>query len=187
MTDFTLHTKDNSDGERRDTLETVEKNYGFVPNLLAGLAESPSTARAYMAIGKELSQSSFSPTERHVAWFAVNYYNNCHYCMPAHTAIAKMEKVDDAVIETARNGGGYSDARLQALHDFLTDLVDQHGQLSDERVQRFIGAGFTKQNVLEAVLVVAHKTISNYANHLMATPVDANFQSFAWTKDDKAA
>ena len=92
MVDFTIHTVDGSDGEREETLQTVQKNYGFVPNLLGGLSEAPAAARAYMSLGAEVSATSFTPTERHVAWFAVNYYNNCHYCMPAHTAIAKSEK-----------------------------------------------------------------------------------------------
>ncbi|MEL7486961.1 MAG: carboxymuconolactone decarboxylase family protein [Pseudomonadota bacterium] len=186
MVDFTIHAKSDADGERKETLEAVEKKYGFVPNLLGGLAEAPSAARAYIALGEEVGKSSFTPTERHVAWFAVNYYNNCHYCMPAHTAIAKSEKIADDVIEAARHGGGYADVRLQALHDFLTALVDQHGAVSDETVQKFIDAGFTRQNVLEAVVVVAHKTISNFANHLMNTPVDAAFAGFAWEKDKAA-
>ena len=186
MTTFTIHDKSNADGERKETLEAVEKKYGFVPNLLGGLAEAPTAARAYMALGDVVGQTSFTPTERHVAWFAVNYYNNCHYCMPAHTAIAKSEKVDDAVIEAARNGGGYADPKLQALHDFVTALVDQRGDLEDATVQKFIDAGYSKQHVLEAVVVVAHKTISNYANHLMQTPVDAPFANFAWKKDEAA-
>ena len=107
--------------------------------------------------------------------------------MPAHTAIAKSEKIDDTVIEAARNGGGYADAKLQALHDFMTALVDQRGHLDDATVQRFLDAGYTKQHVIDGVLVAAHKTLSNYANHLMQTPVDENFKAFAWEKSDQAA
>jgi len=36
------------------------------------------------------------------------------------------------------------------------------------------------KNVLELVLVIAHKTISDFANHLVETPVDAPFTAFAW-------
>ncbi len=183
MTKFTTHTKENSEGDRRETLEAAEKNYGFIPNLIAGLAEAPETARAYMALSKHVSKSSFTPTERHVAWFAVNYYNNCHYCMPAHTAIANMEKIDQDIIETARQGGGYADKKLQALHDFVIALVDQHGDVDEATVSTFLSAGYTKQNVLEAVMLIAHKTISNFGNHLMDTPVDDNFSAFAWEKN----
>ena len=45
----------------------------------------------------------------------------------------------------------------------------------------FLGAGFTKRNVLEVVLVVATKTISNYVNHIAHTPNDAFMADTAWT------
>ncbi len=186
MTEFTIHSKDGAEGERRETLEMIERSYGFVPNLLGGLAEAPAAARAYLALGGEVAKTSFTPSERHVAWFAVNFYNNCHYCMPAHTAIAKNEKVPDDVIEAARNGGGYADAKLQALHDFVNALVEKRGEADEADLQAFFAAGFNKQHVLEAVLVVAHKTLSNYANHLMRTPVDGAFSAFAWEKPKAA-
>ncbi|MEL6789489.1 MAG: carboxymuconolactone decarboxylase family protein [Pseudomonadota bacterium] len=183
MADFTLHDKTTDNDERRATLATVEENYGFIPNLFAGLAEAPATVRGYMALSKEVGQSSFSPTERHVAWFAVNYFHNCHYCMPAHTAMAKMEKIDDAVIEAARSGGGYNNKHLQILHDFVTEMTAHRGNIDEKRIDQFLDAGFTRQHVLEIVLIIAHKTISNYANHLLQTPVDDRFAAFAWQKD----
>ena len=69
MTEFMIHTKETTDGARRKTLDAVEKTYGFVPNLLAGLVESPAAARAYLDLGKAVGDTSFTPTERHVAWF----------------------------------------------------------------------------------------------------------------------
>ncbi|MEL7490287.1 MAG: carboxymuconolactone decarboxylase family protein [Pseudomonadota bacterium] len=186
MASFELHTVENTNGERRNTLEAVQKNYGFVPNLLAGLAEAPATARAYMALGGEVTKTSFTPTERHVAWFAVNFYHDCHYCMPAHTAIAKSENIADDVVEAARRGGGYADPKLQALHEFATQLVEDRGAVDVSAVEEFLTAGYAKQHVLELVLVIAHKTISNYANHLMKTPVDAPFAEFAWEKAEAA-
>lgn len=186
MATFKIHSPADAEGERKETLETVKKQYSFVPNLLGGLAEAPSAARAYMAIGGEVMKSSFTPTERHVAWFAVNFYNDCHYCMPAHTAIAKSEGIADDVIDAARSGKPYADSRLQALREFVIKLVDQRGVVADADVDAFLEAGFTRQHALEAVLVIAHKTLSNYANHLMNTPVDAAFSAFAWNRDEAA-
>lgn len=186
MAQFDIHAPDRAEGERKETLETVKANYGFVPNLLGGLAEAPAAARAYLALGGEVMKTSFSPTERHVAWFAVNFYNDCHYCMPAHTAIAKREGIAEDVIETARAGAPYADPRLEALRVFVTKLVDQRGMVSDADVEAFLGAGFTRQHAIEAVLIVTHKTLSNYANHLMKTPVDDAFAPFAWDKSEAA-
>ncbi|MEM9074092.1 MAG: hypothetical protein AAGE52_36710, partial [Myxococcota bacterium] len=47
-------------------------------------------------------------------------------------------------------------------------------------LEAFQAAGYTEQNLLEVVLGLAQKTISNYVNHLTDTPVDAPFQKFQW-------
>ncbi len=182
MVDFKYHTLEESDGERKEVLMEVKKRYGFVNNLSAGLAEAPAAMRAYFAVGDEAMKTSFSAPERHVAWFAVNYYNNCHYCMPAHTYAAKAEKIPEDVIETARQGGGYADEKLQALHDFTTLMVDQRGNVDDAAVEAFLAAGYTKQNVFEVILIIAHKTLTNYSNHVLNTPVDEPLVRYAWER-----
>jgi hypothetical protein len=46
----------------------------------------------------------------------------------------------------------------------------------------FLDAGYTQQQILEVILGLAHKVISNYTNHVAKTPVDAVFKKFAWKK-----
>ncbi|MEM9122090.1 MAG: carboxymuconolactone decarboxylase family protein [Pseudomonadota bacterium] len=180
MADFTIHTKDTVPEDGKETIDAIAKTYGFVPNLLGGLAEAPPVAKAYMEITLNVMAASLSPAERHVAWFAINAFHECHYCMAAHSAIATGEKIPADVIEAARAGGGYADAKLQAMHDFAVKMVETRGWVDEAGVQAFLDAGFTKRNVLEVVLIAAHKTLSNYSNHLMNTPVDDAFAPFAW-------
>jgi len=181
MTDFTIHTKDAVEGDQRAVREKTEKRYGFVPNLLGGLAENPATVDAYLALGDAVGNSGFTPTERHVAWFAANYYHDCHYCMPAHTAIAHAEKIADDVIEAARTGAAYADPKLQALRVFTVAMLEKRGAVSEADLAAFLAAGFENRHVIGVITVIAHKTISNYANHVMRTPVDEPFRKFDWT------
>ena len=37
--------------------------------------------------------------------------------------------------------------------------------------RRFLDAGYTQQQILEVILGMAHKVISNYMNHVAKTPV----------------
>ena len=60
-------------------------------------------------------------------------------------------------------------------------MVRERGWVSDAEVTRFLDAGWTRANVLEVVLGVGLKTISNYVNHIAGTPVDAAFQAAAFT------
>ena len=133
-------------------------------------------------LGGLLMRSSFTPTERHVVWFTINAYHDCHYCMAAHTVLAKGEGVPEDVIETARAVGSYEDPKLEALRLFTLSLVENRGWAAPEELEAFLAAGFTKQNVLEIIVVIAHKTLSNYTNHIVETPVDDAFKRFTWTK-----
>ena len=67
------------------------------------------------------------------------------------------------------------------------EVVRQRGVVSDAELQAFFDAGFTKRQVLEVVLGVAQKVMSNYTNHLAETPVDTVMQGFAWKKGGKSA
>ena len=187
MTDFTIYTEADHPEHAAEIIAQVKAKYGFVPALMGAMAEAPAAAEGYLALGDAIAKTAFSPTERHVVWFTVNAYHECHYCMAAHTAIAKNDRVADDVIEAARNGDDYSDPKLQALKVFTTKMLDNRGWVAPADVDAFIAAGFTRQSVLDVVLVIAHKTLSNYTNHLVQTPVDAPFKPFAWQPQRQAA
>ena len=90
--------------------------------------------------------------------------------------------MDDAITEALRNETALPNARLEALRDFTLSVVRGRGEVDESEVQAFIDAGFTQRQILEVVLGVAQKVMSNYTNHLTRTPVDAPFQPFAWNK-----
>ena len=182
MTTFTIHTPESAPAESKEQLESAQQRFGLIPNLYGMLAEAPIAVDAYDFLGSSLMKSSFTPTERHVVWFTINAYHDCRYCMAAHTFLAKGEKVAADVIETARAVRSYEDPKLEALRVFTLNLVENRGWTSPEDLETFLAAGFTKQNVLEIVVIIAHKVISNYTNHLAETPVDAVFKAFTWER-----
>lgn len=183
MTDFTIHTIDSAPEASKEMLEGSKKAFGFVPNLHAGLAEAPAALKAYKQLSETVGETGFTPEERNVAWLEINRYHECHYCMAAHTGIAKSEGVSDDVIEAARTGAPYPSDKLNALRAFTKTALDTRGWADDQAVDAFLGAGFEKRHVFDLIAILAHKTISNYANHLLDTPVDSVFERFAWSKD----
>lgn len=186
-TTFSLHNIESAPAESKDQLKSIQQRYGRIANLFGVLAEAPIAVEAYDTLGNLLMKSSFTPTERHVAWFTINAYHDCHYCMAAHTFLAKGEKVSEEVIETARAVDSYDDPKLEALRVFTLNLVENRGWTSVEDLEAFITAGFTKQNIFEIIVVIAHKVLSNYTNHIVNTPVDDDFKQFTWQKPEMAA
>jgi len=84
------------------------------------------------------------------------------------------------VLKALRSGNTLPNTKLEALRSFVVDVVRSRGRVSDHRIEEFLKAGYSRQNVLEVVFGVAMKTLSNYANHIAKTPVDTQFLSQAW-------
>lgn len=181
MTTFTIHTAANAPAPSKDMLAAAQTKYGFVPNMFGELAEAPAALGSYIALGAALEKSSLTPTEQQVVLISTSVENGCEYCVAAHTLVAKnMLKVDAAIITALRSKSTIADKKLQTLAEFTRAIVAQRGAVTDKQLQGFLAAGYGKQQVLEVIVGVAMKTLSNYANNLMHTPLDAAFQTEAW-------
>jgi alkylhydroperoxidase family enzyme len=184
---FELHTQETAPAESQPLLEKSVKNFGMIPNLHAVMAEAPALLEAYQASHEIFQKSSFDADELTVVWQTVNVEHECHYCVPAHTAIANSMKVDGAITEALRNRTPLPNAKLQVLHLTTLALVRNRGTLSETERADFFAAGYESQQLLEIVLGISQKIMSNYVNHLAETPVDAPFVKFAWENDDNDA
>ncbi|MFG6511161.1 MULTISPECIES: carboxymuconolactone decarboxylase family protein [unclassified Sulfitobacter] len=181
MTDFTLHDENTAPEGSKELLAKSKAAHGMIPGLHAVMAEAPGLLEAYQQVHELFVNSSFDKDELTVVWQTINVENACHYCVPAHTGIAKSMGVDDAITNALRDNTALPNARLESLRDFTLALVRERGNLDDATVQTFLDAGFTKRNILEVILGYSQKIMSNYTNHIADTPVDKPFQKFAWT------
>ena len=166
-------------------LEKAEKTFGFVPNLQRAMCESPALLKGYLTLFDVFGKSGFTPTEQQAVYLTVNYEHECHYCMAGHSMLASYASVPADVIESLREGQPMTDAKLEALRKFTSAMVVKRGWLDDAEVEEFISAGYDKQAMLDIVLGVALKVMSNYTNYLAVTPLDAPIQSLAWMRPDK--
>lgn len=180
MTEFTLYDETTAPEGSRAILAESKAAFGMIPGLHAVMAEAPGLLEAYKRVGDLFMASSFDKDELTVVWQTVNVDNACHYCVPAHTGIAKSMGVDDAITNALRDKTPLPNARLEALRDFTLKLVRDRGNVDDASVQAFLDAGFTKRNILEVILGYSQKVMSNYTNHLARTPVDKAFEKFEW-------
>jgi alkylhydroperoxidase family enzyme len=63
--------------------------------------------------------------------------------------------------------------------------VATNGWVTDEDLKQFVEAGYTKAQLLEVLVGVTQKTLSNYTNHIAHTPLDAAFAASAWVPSEK--
>lgn len=120
------------------------------------------------------------PVERQLVILTVSRFNECGYFMAAHTVIASMHDVPQDVVDAIRDDRPIADERLEALRRFSALTPEKRGWVTDTDIMAFTSAGFDHAQVMEVVLAISLKTISNYVNHIAKTPLDAAFSSQAW-------
>jgi len=182
MPAFRIHAPAPAPDKSRTILEQARLALGFVPNLYGMMAESPTLLKAYTRLTAIFDQSTLLPVERQVVLLSVSFENGCDYCMAAHTAIAALQDVPPPVVAAVREGRAIPDRKLQALNSFTRKVVERRGWIGDEDLRELLDAGYSRENVLEVILGVGLKTMSNYANHLAKTPLDEVFAAHAWTR-----
>ncbi|MGB8714670.1 MAG: carboxymuconolactone decarboxylase family protein [Onishia taeanensis] len=182
MSTFTLHDQTTAPEQSQPLLQNSVNAFGMIPNLHAVMAEAPGLLEGYQQLHQLFIDSSFDADELTVVWQTINVEHECHYCVPAHTGIAKSMQVDDAITEALRNETPLPSDKLEALRTFTLAMVRNRGNVDTSAVNDFLAAGYTQRQVLEVVLGLAQKVMSNYTNHLAETPIDEPFKAFEWHK-----
>lgn len=180
MLEFPYHTLESAPDDAREPLDGALGTYGMVPNLYAKMAESPALLRGYLDLAAHFSRCGLGPVEQQVVLLTVSRVNGCGYCVGAHSVLADMGGVPADVTDAIRNDLPIADARLEALRQFAARLAKSRGWVSDAAIANFVDAGFSRADVLNVVLGVGLKTLSNYTNHLVDTQLDAAFANRAW-------
>lgn len=179
---YTIHDQNTAPVAAQELLRTAGTHYGFVPNAIGAMAESPETLNAYLTLDALVGQTRFSDVERHVALLAVTRELECPYCVAAHSAFAKMAAVPASTVRRLRDGAPLDDPRLAAVQKFATALVRQQGHVSDQMVAAFLANGYSRRQVLELILLVANKLIAVYCNRIMGTDLDEALAAERWNK-----
>ena len=184
MSHYPFHTPDSAPEAARQTLAESARKLGFVPNLYAGLANAPAALEGYLAVSACFDKCSLTPAERQVVLLVTSVANGCEFCVAAHSMIAKaMVGVPADVVAALREQREPDEARLAALAAFTRAVVEERGWVADHPAFiRFLSAGYTPAQALEVVLGVTQKTLSNYANHLLGTPLNPAFEPERWTR-----
>lgn len=182
MANFPSHDLTTAPEGSKPLLEKSQAAFGRLPGLHKVMSESPQHLEGYQVLHHLFMQTDFDNDEKTVVWQTINVVNECHYCVPAHTGIAKMMKVSDEITNALRDETPLPTAKLEALRTFTLQMMNQRGNVTDEQMQAFFDAGYSHRAVLDVVLGLAQKTMSNYVNHMAQTPVDEVMRGFLWER-----
>lgn len=180
MPTYQVHTIASAPENSKPALEQLQQAFGVLPNLAAAISNSPKLVTALVAIFQQVHSSSLTAQEIQIVLLTDAVANSCAYAVAFHTALALNQGVSSAETDAIRARLVPKDQRFAALSTLAKTLIEKRGRLSEQQLDTFIAAGFTKEQILEVIAVVAASTITNYAGTITNPPLEDRFQQFAW-------
>ncbi|GAB3773485.1 carboxymuconolactone decarboxylase family protein [Spirosoma horti] len=172
MASFTVPTRDQVSAQNQQLFDTLQKGLGFVPNLYATFGLSDNGLAAYLAFQQSQTKGAFKAKEREAINLVVSQVNECVYCLAAHTALGKMNGFTDKQILQLRAGHADFDPKLDALVKLAQAITETKGHPATELVDSYIAAGYAQSSVIDLILMVGDKIMSNYLHSMTNLPVD---------------
>jgi uncharacterized peroxidase-related enzyme len=148
----------------------MKSAFGMVPNLYASFALNETALGDYLALQNR--KSTLTAKEREIINLVVSQINDCRYCVPAHTAVAKMHGFADEQVMGIRRAQIDFDSKYDALAKFVKETAVNRGKPSQNATDAFFEAGYDKANLIDVMIVIGDKTISNYLHNITQIPVD---------------
>ncbi|MDG1277608.1 MAG: carboxymuconolactone decarboxylase family protein [Algoriphagus sp.] len=170
MKNFTVPTRDEVTANNQAIFDNLNKGLGFIPNLYAYFAKNETALGDYLAFQNR--KSSLKAKEREVINLVVSQVNGCRYCQSAHTALGKMNGFSEEQILEIRGGAASFDSKLEALAKFTQSVTVNKGRADQAIVDSFFAAGYSEASLIDAVIVIGDKIISNYIHNLTEFTID---------------
>jgi len=170
MSKFQVPTKDEVSVDNQAIFDKLQSGLGFVPNLYAYYAKNDTALGDYLALQNR--KSTLKAKEKEVINLVVSQYNDCQYCQAAHTVVGGMNGFNGDQILEIRKGTASFDAKLDALARFTLLVSANRGFLSVEAKDAFFAAGYTEANLIDVVIVIGNKIMSNYIHNLAGFAID---------------
>lgn len=170
MTQISVPTREEVSSNNQAIFDNLQKGLGFVPNLYATYAYSDTALGDYLALQNR--KSSLRAKEREVINLVVSQVNDCRYCQSAHTALGKMNGFSDDQILEIRSGSASFDPKLDALAKFVKNITVNRSKPDAEVLENFFAAGYTKENLVDVIVVIGDKFISNFLHGATKIPID---------------
>jgi pimeloyl-ACP methyl ester carboxylesterase/alkylhydroperoxidase family enzyme len=150
--------------------------FGFIPNLAYAFAAEPAVLDVYIKMLQALGETNLDPIAQQVALAAASRANAADYGVAVHATLATKLGASAEVVERIRNGGSFTDPKLEAVRHFATAIASKQTQVSDSDVKTLTAAGYDRRAAVAIALAAGAKTLANTVTHLSRPALDAGFQ-----------
>jgi uncharacterized peroxidase-related enzyme len=167
---FKVPNRDEVSPNNQAIFDHMQSAFGMVPNLYATFALNETALADYLALQNR--KSTLTAKEREIINLVVSQVNDCKYCVPAHTAVAKMNGFTDEQVLAIRRADAAFDNKVDSLAKFVKETAVNRGRPSEKALDAFFEAGYNTANLIDVMIVIGDKIISNYLHNITQIPVD---------------
>lgn len=180
MNEFKIYAIADAPYDSRAELERIKSEQGHIHNVYAVMADAPPLLKAHAMLKKLFEEASLSEEQRRVVLLTASRENGSAYSVALQSENAEKHDIRPEVIEAIRDSKPLKDKKLETLRSFTARVVNSRGQVSDQDIKVFLGAGYIRANILEIVLAVGMVTLTNYTNLIAKTPLDKDLEALKW-------
>jgi alkylhydroperoxidase family enzyme len=180
MTNFPVYTSESAPERSKPALQQLQSAFGMIPNIAGAMATSPVLINSLVGLFGNVHGGSFTEAQVQILLLTDAVTNRSAWAVAFHTTLALKEGIDRADVQAIRDGRLPKDNKLAALSALAKTMIEKRGRLDEKDVDRFLGAGFGNDHLLEVIAAVAASTITNYTGSITKPPLEAPFQAHAW-------
>jgi alkylhydroperoxidase family enzyme len=181
MQRFNLQTIETAPEKSRPTLKALEEKFGFVPNVMATMANNPVLLNGFAGSFGSFHGGSFDEIEKQVLLLTNAVTIKCPWTVAAHSTFAIEDGIDESEVKAIRDGKLPRDRRYAALSALTKALIEKKGNVSDADIDRFTSAGYSNVQILEVVMGIGVSTMAATTTNMAGTPIEKRFQPQAWS------
>jgi alkylhydroperoxidase family enzyme len=180
MPNYPVHTIASAPEKSKPALEQLQKAFGVLPNLPAVIANSPKLINSLVGLFGQVHSPGLNEAENQIVLLTDAVTNSSTYAVAFHTTLALQQGISSEETTAIRERRLPSDKRFAALSRLAKTLIEKRGHVSDQELDAFLAAGFTKEQILEVIAIVAASTITNYTGTVANPPLEEPFREYAW-------
>jgi AhpD family alkylhydroperoxidase len=175
MSRFDIHDDMTAPEASLPVLKGLQSSAGQLPNFLGAIAGSPAALRGYVRFRAELTRGTLPQATRERIALAVAAHHRSKPGVALHNRTARRAGIGLDEAAAAREWTS-SDAREAAMLSYLRPLLEQRGEHPTHLHEEAREAGWSDEQLLEAIALVSLESFTAMVNLAGEIPVDGSVE-----------
>jgi alkylhydroperoxidase family enzyme len=180
MSNFTVHTIASAPEKSKPTLQALEQKFGFLPNVMATMANNPVLLNGFAAAFGSFHGGSLDECEKQALLLTNAVTIECPWTVAAHSTFALEDGMAPEDVQAMRQGRLPAHPKYAALSRLTKALIERRGNVGQTDLDAFTAAGYGPLQVFEVITSIGISTMAATTTNMAGTPVEARFQAQAW-------